>query len=156
MLWVYISLLRLSGLCNVFLTFLDLLLVQAGHYFSRSIFSILCHVFTPLVFLHVFLYVVDPYLHLVFGRPQFLLPETSSDFAQMWLSSRLKQWPNHFSLLFYRNVSRGFMCASFLMSSFLMLSNLVLPLARLNMCLTHTKHRCVINRSCSPECTTSQ
>ena len=31
-----------------------------------------------------------------------LVHETSSlsDFAQMWLCSRLKQWPNHFSLLF--------------------------------------------------------
>ena len=35
-------------------------------------------------------------LHLFFGRPLFLLPETSSlsDFAQIWSCSHLKQWPN--------------------------------------------------------------
>ena len=58
-------------------------------------------------------------LHLFFGRPLLLLPETSSfsDFAHIrWLRSRLKQWPNHFSLLFSRKVSTGFTCASFLMS----------------------------------------
>ena len=71
-------------------------------------------------------------LHLFFGRPLLLLPETSSrnDFAQMWLGSRLKQWP--ISLLFSRKVTTCFMCASFLMSSFLMWSNLVFPLAHLN------------------------
>ena len=62
-------------------------------------------------------------LHLFFGR---------SDFAQMWLCSRLKQSPNHFSLLFSMKVSTGFTSASFLMSSLLMWSNLVLPLAHLN------------------------
>ena len=38
-------------------------------------------------------------LHLFFGRPLLLVHETSSlsDFAQMWLGSRLKQWPTHFS-----------------------------------------------------------
>ena len=68
------------------------------------------------------------------GWPLLLRPETSSlsDFAQTWLCSQLKQWPNHFRLLFSRNVSTGFMCASFLMSSFLMWSNLVFPIARLN------------------------
>ena len=77
-------------------------------------------------------------LHLFFGRPLLLLPETSSrsDFAQMWLRSRLKQWPNHFSLLFSRNVATGFTCASFLMSSFLMWSNLVFPLAHLNILIS--------------------
>ena len=73
-----------------------------------------------------------------FCRPLLLLPEMSSrtDFAQMWLCSRLKQWPNHFSLLFSRKVSTGFMCASFLMSSFLMWSNLVFPLAHLNILIS--------------------
>ena len=47
----------------------------------------------------------------------------------MWLCSRLKQWPVHFSLLFSWKVSTGFMCVSFLMSSFLMCSNLVVLLA---------------------------
>ena len=77
-------------------------------------------------------------LHLFLGRPRLLLPETSSlsDFAQMWFRSRLKQWPNHFSLLFSRKVSTGFMCASFLMSSFLMCSNLVFPLAHLNILIS--------------------
>ena len=60
-------------------------------------------------------------LHLFFSRP-LLLPETSSliDFAQMWLQSRLKQWPKHLSILFSRKVSTGFTSASFLVSSFLM------------------------------------
>ena len=77
-------------------------------------------------------------LHLFLGRPRLLLPETSSlrDFAQMWLVSRLKQWPNHFSLLFSRKVSTGFTWASFLMSSFLMWSNLVFPLAHLNILIS--------------------
>ena len=35
-------------------------------------------------------------------------------------------------VLFSTNVSMGFMCASFLMSLFLMWSNLVLPIAHLN------------------------
>ena len=76
-------------------------------------------------------------LHLFLGRPLFLLPETSSrsDFAQMWLGSRLKQWPDHFSLLFSRKVSTGFTWASF-MSSFLMWSNLVFPLAHLNILIS--------------------
>ena len=77
-------------------------------------------------------------LHLFLGRPRLLLPETSSlsDFAQMWLGSRLKQWPNHFSLLFSRKVSTGFTWASFLMSSFLMWSNLFFPLAHLNILIS--------------------
>ena len=77
-------------------------------------------------------------LHLFFGRPLLLLPETSSlsDFAQMWLRSRLKQWPNHFRLLFSRNVATGFTCASFLVSSFLMWSNLVFLLAHLNILIS--------------------
>ena len=77
-------------------------------------------------------------LHLFLGRPRLLLPENSSlsDFAQMWLCSRLKQWPNHFSLLFSRKVSTGFTWASFLMSSFLMWSNLVFPLAHLNILIS--------------------
>ena len=77
-------------------------------------------------------------LHHFFGRPLLLLAETSSlsDFAQLWLASRLKQWPNHFSLLFSRNVATGFTCASFLMSSFRMWSNLVVPLAHLNILIS--------------------
>ena len=77
-------------------------------------------------------------LHLFFGRPLVVLPETSSlsDFAQMWVGSRLKQWPNHFSLLFSRKVSTGFTCASFLMSSFLRWSNLVFPLVHLSILIS--------------------
>ena len=77
-------------------------------------------------------------LHLFLGRPLFLFLETSSrsDFAQMWLGSRLKQWPNHFSLMVSRKVSTGFTWASFLMSSFLMWSNLVFPLAHLNILIS--------------------
>ena len=48
-------------------------------------------------------FVKSPFMlspHLFFGRPLLPLPETSrlSDFAQMWLGSRLKQWQNHFSI----------------------------------------------------------
>ena len=77
-------------------------------------------------------------LHLFFGRPLLLVPETSSlrDFSWMWLCSRLKQCPNRFSHLFSRKVSTGFMCASFLMSSFLMWSNLVFPLAHLKILIS--------------------
>ena len=77
-------------------------------------------------------------LHLIFGGPLLLLPETSSlrDFAHMWLCSRLKQWPNHFSLLFSRKGSTGCTCVSFPMSSFLMLPNLVFPLAHLNILIS--------------------
>ena len=66
------------------------------------------------------------------------LPETSnlSDFAQMRLCFLLKRWPNHFSLLFSREVLTGFTCAPFPMSSFLMWSNLVLPLAHLNILIS--------------------
>ena len=84
-----------------------------------------------LALLHVSRYVVRFLsLRLFFCRPRLLLPETCSlsDFAHMWLCSRLKQWPNHFIVLFSRKVSTGFTCASFLMSSFLMWSNLVFPL----------------------------
>ena len=35
-------------------------LCRAGQYFSHPVFSILCHVFSQSVFLHVFLYVVPP------------------------------------------------------------------------------------------------
>ena len=77
-------------------------------------------------------------LHLFIGRPLFLLTETSSrtNFAQMWFGSRLKQWPNHFGLLFSWKVSTGFTWTSFLMSSFLMWSNLVFPLAHLNILIS--------------------
>ena len=70
-------------------------------------------------------------LHLFFGRLLLLHPESSSlsDFAHMWLYSRIKQWPYHFSLLFSWKVSTGFMCVSFPMSSFLMCSNLFFLLA---------------------------
>ena len=54
----------------------------------------------------------------------------------MCLRSRLKQWSNHFSLLFSRKVSTCFTWASFLMSSFLMWSNLVFPLAHLNILIS--------------------
>ena len=78
------------------------------------------------------------YLHLFFSRPLLRLTESSSlsDFAQIWLFSRLNQWPNHFSLLFSKKVSTGFMCASLLMSSFLIWSNLVLSLVHFNILIS--------------------
>ena len=105
-------------------------LCRAGQYLSHPVFSILCHVFNQLVFLHVSLHVVPPSLFRSTSAPS---PKTSSpsEFEQMWLRSRLKQCPNHFSLLFSRKGSTGFTCASFLMASFPMWSNLVFPLAHL-------------------------
>ena len=101
-------------------------LCMAGHYFSHQAFSVLCHVFSQLVFLYVFLYVV---LHLFFGRPLLLLPETSSlgDFAQMWLYSGLKQWPNPGK--FHRFYVR---LLDVLISDVLQPGYLVFPLAHLN------------------------
>ena len=98
------SVVRWNRLFSPFSPFLTISLCVAGQYFSDPVFSILCDVFSQSVFLHVFLY-------LFFGRPLLLRPETSSrnDFAQMWSGSRPEQWPNHFSLLFSRNVSTGFM-----------------------------------------------
>ena len=110
-----------------FSPFSTISLYRAVQYLSHPVFSVLCHVFMSPCMLC---------LHLFLGRPLFsvLLPENSnrSDFAQMWLGSRLTQWPNHFSLLFSRKVSTGFTWASFLVSSFLMCYNLVFPLAQLN------------------------
>ena len=45
-----------------FSPFLTISLCRAGHYFSHPLFSILCHVFSQFVFLHVSLYVVPPSL----------------------------------------------------------------------------------------------
>ena len=89
---------------TIFSPFLTISLSRAGQYLSHPVFSILCHVFSQLLFR---LYVVPPSLF-------------RSASGQMWLRSRLKQWPNHYSLLFSRKVSICFMSASFLMSSFLM------------------------------------
>ena len=77
-------------------------------------------------------------IHLFFGRPLLLLPESYSlsDLAQMWLRSRLKQWPNHFTLLFSRKSFNRFYVRPFLMSSFLMWSNMVFPLAHLNILIS--------------------
>ena len=112
-----------------FLTFLDHLLVQAGHYFCHPVLSILCHVFSQFVFFFMSSFMLS--LHLFFGWPPLLL----FDFAQMWLCSRLKQWPNHFSLVFQESFT-GLTWASFLMSSFLMWSNLVFPLTHLNILIS--------------------
>ena len=59
-----------------------------------------------------------------------------ADGSLMWLRSRLKQWQNRFSLLFFRKVSTASMCASVLMFSFLMWSNLIFPLAHLNILIS--------------------
>ena len=106
-----------------------LIMCRAGHYLCHPVFSILSQCAMYSVSWHFFMSPFMLYLHLFFGRPLLLL-ETSnlSDFAQMWLGSRLKQWPNHFSILFSRKVSTGFTCASFLMSSFLIWSSQVFPL----------------------------
>ena len=70
--------------------------------------------------------------YLFFGRTLLFLPETSSlcDFAQTWLCSRLKRWPNYLILVsFSRKVSTCFTCAT---TSFLTWSNLVFHFAHLN------------------------
>ena len=49
-------------------------------------------------------------IHMFICRLLRRLPETStshSDFVQIWLCSRFKQWLSHFSLLFSRKVSTG-------------------------------------------------
>ena len=85
-----------------FSPFLTISLCRAGQYFNHPVFSI----WGPIIG-YFFMSPCMLSLHLFFGRPRLLLPETSrlSDFAQMWLHSRLKQWPNHFGLLFSRKVS---------------------------------------------------
>ena len=95
------------------LPFLTVSLCRTGQDFSHPVLSILCHVFSQLPW-YFFMSSCMLSLHILFGRPLLLLQETSSrnNFAQMWLGSRLKQWPNHFRLLFSRQVSTGFMCAS--------------------------------------------
>ena len=47
-------------------------------------------------------------LHLFFGRPLLLLPETYSfsDFAHMWVCSRIMQWPNPFIGVFRESLNR--------------------------------------------------
>ena len=119
-----------------FLTFLSHLFLPSPCAEPASIWVIQCFLYC--VSWNFFMSPLILSLHLFFGRPLVLLPETSSlsDFAQMWVGSRLKQWPNHFSLLFSRKVSTGFTCASFLMSSFLRWSNLVFPLVHLSILIS--------------------
>ena len=116
-----------------FSPFLTISLCRAGQYLSHPVFSVLCHVFSQSVFLHVSLYVS---FSVGLGSFSERHDSSLSDFAQMWLGSRFRQWPNHFSLLFSRKVSTGFTWASFVMSSFLMWSNLVFPPAHLNILIS--------------------
>ena len=46
----------------LFSPFSTISLCRVGQYFSHAVFSVLCHVFSQLVFLHVSLYVVPPSL----------------------------------------------------------------------------------------------
>ena len=73
-----------------FLTFLDHLLVQGQRLFESSRYVRSCA--TSSVSWYFFKSPFMLSLHLFFGRPLLLLPETSSlsDFTQMWLGSRLK------------------------------------------------------------------
>ena len=74
-------------------------------------------------------------LHLFFGRPLLLLPETSShnDFAHAWLGSRLKQWPTNFSLSFFGKSFNMFYVCLF---SDVFISDVVFPLAHLNILIS--------------------
>ena len=119
-----------------FLTFLDHLLVQAGQCFSHPVFSILCrHVSSQLVFLHVYLYVVPPSL-----SRSVSVPSPRSLYIVLAISHRcgwvLVSSSGQTTLVFFFNFSTGFTLASFLMSSFLMGSNLVFPLANLNILIS--------------------
>ena len=49
-------------LSHLFSPFLTISLCRAGQYLSHPVFSVLCHVFSQSVFLHVSLYVVPPSL----------------------------------------------------------------------------------------------
>ena len=113
-----------------FSPFLTISLNRAGQYFCHPVFSVLCHVFSQLVFLHVSLQVFPPSL----SRSVSLPPPRHLQSQRFCtdVARSLEQWSNHFSLLFSRKVSRGFTWASFLMSSFRMWSNLVFHLAHLN------------------------
>ena len=51
-----------SRLFSPFSPFLTISLCRAGQYLSHPVFSVLCHVFSQSVFLHVSLYVVPPSL----------------------------------------------------------------------------------------------
>ena len=92
----------------------------------------MCNVFSQLVFLHVYSYMLS--LHLFFGRPLLFLPETCA------ISHRcgcvLASSSGQTTLVFcfpgkFQHVLRGF-----LMSSFLMWSNMVFPLAHLNILIS--------------------
>ena len=132
-------LLRLSAMFTqgdmlVFSPFLTISLCRAGHYFIIIQYFRSCAMCSVSRYFFMSFFMLS--LHLFFGRPLLLVPETSSlgDFAQTWLGSCLKQLPK--PLLFSRKVSTGFTCASFRMSSFLMWSNLVFPLAHLNILIS--------------------
>ena len=53
---------RLIVFSPFFSPFLTISLCRAGQYLSHPVFSVLCHVFSQSVFLHVSLYVVPPSL----------------------------------------------------------------------------------------------
>ena len=116
-------------------SFLTISLCMAGNYLRHPVFPILCHVFSQLVFLHVSLYVFPPSLFRPTSAP-------SPQNVQVLAISHRCGWvlasssdQNAFELI-SMNVSTGFTCASFLMSSFLMWSNLVFPLAHLNILIS--------------------
>ena len=133
---------RLRELLLTFLSpFVTISLCMACHYFRHPVFSMLCHVFSQLVCLDMALFMLS--LRLFFGRSLLPLTDTSSlnDFAHiMWLCSRIKQWPIHFSLLFSRKEQTCFTCTSFPTSSFLMWSTLVVPLVHLNILISDVVH----------------
>ena len=90
--------------------FMTISMCWVVHYFNHPVFSISCHVFSQLVFRHVFfLYVVPPS---VFDPSILILQEMSnlSNFAQMWLCSRVKHCPTHFSLLISMKVILQVLC----------------------------------------------
>ena len=88
--------------------FLTISLCRAGHYFDIQYFRS-CAMSSVSWYFFMSPCMLSQYLFS--GRPLLFLPEnySLSDFAQMCLCSRLKQWPNHFSVLFSPKFSTGFM-----------------------------------------------
>ena len=134
--WWFSTALRTFVLFSPFSSFLTISLCRAGHYCSNPVFSILCHVFSQSVFLHVFLYVIPPSLFSadLCSFSQKLLVLAVSQRCGCVLASSSGQTTLVF--LFSRKVSTGFTSASFLISSFLMWSNLVFPLVHLNILIS--------------------
>ena len=115
-----------------FSPFFTISLCRVGQYCIRPAFSIVCHVFSQSVFLHVSLYVVP--LSLLRSAsdpsPRHIYSELFRTDVVEFSAQAVAKPLYHF--VFRKKFFNMFMRASFLMSSFLMWSNLVFPLAHIN------------------------